>query len=96
MIATFYFLISRLLERVGDHAVKIANNVSDLINKKIDDKVIQKISNASNLSLNILTDSINAWLQKDIKMANKNFESIKNLISSCEDINDIAQQIKGK
>lgn len=94
--ATFYFLISRLLERVGDHAVKIANNVPNLIEKEIDEKIIRKITNASNLSLEILINSINAWLQKDIKMANKTIDSIKNLISICEEINDIALQVKGK
>lgn len=94
--ATFYFLICRLLERIGDHAVKIANNISMIIDKKVDDTIIKKIANASNMALSILTDSINAWVQMDIKMANKNINSIKNLVSNCEEINDIALQIKGK
>ena len=94
--ASFYFLISRLLERVGDHAVKIANNVSDIIGQKIDENIIEKINKTSSISLDILKDSINAWLEKDIKMANKSIDSIKSLVKSCEEINDIALQTKGK
>lgn len=94
--ATFYFLISRLMERIGDHGVKIANNVLEIIDKNIGNKIIQKISDASYMSLDVLTNSINAWLQKDIKMANKNIEEIKNVVKSCEEINDIAMQIKNK
>jgi len=68
--AMYYFLMSRIMERVGDHAVRIAENV--------------------------LANSMSAWKKKDMKAANKNMESIKQLGSYCEEISNSALQIKGR
>ena len=93
--ATYLFLMSRLIERIGDHGVKIAKNVPVLIDKKVNAEMIEMIASASNNSLKILTSAIDAWSNKDIKGANENIESIKNLVSSCEEINNNALNVKG-
>jgi phosphate uptake regulator len=79
--------MSRLLERIGDHAVKIAENVLQVIDQKFDPKLLEKISKASKLSIDALTRSLDAWLQEDINIANDNIESISELVNLCEDIN---------
>lgn len=93
--ATYYFLISRIMERIGDHAVKIAENALLLIDE-VDDAVVELIASASTLSLKIFADSMNAWTKKDIGAANKNIDSITELSSYCEKINNYALQIKGR
>lgn len=93
--ATFYFSTSRILERVGDHAVIIASHVPTLIDKKISEKVIADISKASDMSLKILSNSIEAWVKKDIEAANANRESVKDLDARCEKVNDHAMNIRG-
>jgi phosphate uptake regulator len=78
--------MSRFLERIGDHASKIAKNVLTLIEHKIEEGLKEKIKIVSNLSLDLLNKSLDAWLQKSISLANENIENIKKLISATEKI----------
>ena len=89
--ATTVFLISRILERIGDHIVRITDNVIDLIDKNINNnKLLEKIEETSNISIKILTKSISAFLKKDINEANENITSVKKFEKKCEEINKIA------
>ncbi|MFX1295742.1 MAG: PhoU domain-containing protein [Promethearchaeota archaeon] len=94
--ASFYFTISRIIERIGDHSVKIAKNVPIIIEKGIDEKMVTNICSASALALNIFTNSIEAWSNKDIIKANETINSIKPLIAACEEIHNAAIQLKGE
>jgi len=84
--ANQYQLFSKFLERIGDHAVKIAKHAMTLIDQDISEIIINKISNASKISLNLLNSSLDAWLQKKIHLANDNIESVKKLVGICEEI----------
>ncbi|MFX1236452.1 MAG: PhoU domain-containing protein [Promethearchaeota archaeon] len=90
--AHFYHLISRLLERIADHAVNLAKNVMKLNKYNISDKIVEDISNASKIAISQLNNSLDALLQKNINKANTNIESVQELISSCEKINQITDQ----
>jgi len=41
---------------------------------------------ASEISLELLNMSLDAWLQKDLNLANENIESIKKLTNACNTI----------
>lgn len=82
--ANQFQFFSKFLERIGDHAVKIAKNVILLIDHKTDKDSIDKISKASQISLKLLDNSIDAWLRKDINLANQNIENVEELASMCE------------
>ena len=84
--ASNFQLISRFLERIADHAVKIAKSVLRINFEKIDKKLLNSITIVSKLSLDLLNLSLDAWLQKSLSLANKNIESIEDLISKCEKI----------
>jgi phosphate uptake regulator len=84
--ASNFQFISKFLERIGDHAVKIAKNVLSLNYEKINKKLFEQITKASKLSLDLLNISLDAWLKKDLKLANENIESIANLTTICEAI----------
>jgi phosphate uptake regulator len=94
--ATYYFLISRIMERIGDHAVRIAENVLPLIDERVSEDVVTLIAQASSQALHIFADSMHAWTRKDITLANDTIESISSLISKCEHINNKALKMKGK
>ena len=89
-MSSTFFLISRIMERIGDHVVRIAQNVNILSNKKIDRGVIEKIQQASNLSLKIFNESISSFFRKDIESANENIEKVGELEKDCEEINTLA------
>ncbi|NVM16497.1 MAG: AbrB/MazE/SpoVT family DNA-binding domain-containing protein [Candidatus Lokiarchaeota archaeon] len=84
--ASNYKFISRFLERIADHAVKIAKNVILIDYQKIDKKLYENIMKASEISLELLNMSLDAWLQKDLNLANENIESIKKLTNACNAI----------
>lgn len=84
------FLISRIIERIGDHVVRIAKKNIDILDNKLDKRTIKHIGDASNLALNIFNKSINSFFRKDIKAANENIESVKKLEKQCEEISTLA------
>jgi phosphate uptake regulator len=94
-MASTGFLISRIIERIGDHVVRIAQNVPNLIGNNLNQKIIEKICTASSLSLDIFNKSISSFFKKDIKASNETMESVEKLESLCEEINTLALQQKG-
>ena len=89
-VASTSFLISRIIERIGDHIIKIAHNTIIVLNHKIDKKIISKIEEAGKLSIELFSRSIGAFSKKDIKEANDNIEEVTKLSKKCEDINTMA------
>ncbi len=94
--ATYYFLISRIIERVGDHAVRISKNVPVLIEKKVPPKVIIDIVTATVEALKIFTNSIDSWVKMDIDAANKNIDAVAKLVPHCKKITKSAINVKGE
>ena len=92
---TFFLLMSRIMERIGDHAVRMAENVPHLIEGDVEDKVIQTVCSAGKKSVEIFDSSVNAWIKKDPKASNRNIEAIDPLITKCDQINRFASNIKG-
>ncbi|MFX0002558.1 MAG: PhoU domain-containing protein [Candidatus Hodarchaeota archaeon] len=84
--ANHFQQISRFLERVGDHAVRIAKNTLLIDYNKIEKDLIKNILFASKKALDLLDKSLDAWLQKSILLANENIEGINELILTTEKI----------
>lgn len=82
-----YFLISRIIERMGDHVVRIARNVQNLTESKLDKKTKEKIQRASDIALNIFNRGIGSFFRKDMFSSNRNIDSVQTLGKLCEDIN---------
>jgi len=89
------FLISRIIERIGDHVIRIAQNVPTLIDSNLNKQTIEHILSASKLSLDIFNKSMGAFFQKDIKASMETIESVAKLELLCEEINAIALKQKG-
>ncbi len=81
------FLISRIIERIGDHVVTIASNIVSIIDSTINKKILNLIKEAITLSLESFSKSISSFFRKDLKSANDNIESIGFLRKKCEEIN---------
>jgi len=92
----FYYTLSRILERVGDHAIIISKYMPAVIDKRLSGKHVAIIKSASDLSIQILSRSMDAWQKKDIGIANDTIESVKQLKVECKKINSIATNMKGE
>ncbi len=95
-LATTSFLVSRIIERIGDHVIRIAKNAINITDKKFDGIIIEKLEFASNLSLDIFNKSITSFLRKDVKLANETIESVQKLEIKCKEINKLAFKQKGE
>ncbi|KQC03203.1 MAG: PhoU family transcriptional regulator [Methanoculleus sp. SDB] len=92
--AQHYFMVSRIIERIGDHATRIARNTELLTGNSIDPSFVREISTTNSASLDLFRRSMNVFFEGDIPAANDTitllgaFESVCNAIStsalSCE------------
>ncbi|MHA1733070.1 MAG: PhoU domain-containing protein [Promethearchaeota archaeon] len=93
--ATHYFIIARHLERIGDHAVRLAVYVKDLIRGGVAGSLVDDVARASGLALELLGKSLEAWNRRDIHMANESIERISELVPLCEQISNQASNHEG-
>jgi phosphate uptake regulator len=63
-----YRVIVKSVERIADHAVKIAENAL-LLDSRIDDSAYRKISEMSSLAGSVFDDSIKSLFKEDYKLA---------------------------
>ncbi|MHA1912870.1 MAG: PhoU domain-containing protein [Promethearchaeota archaeon] len=84
--ASQFHFISKFLERIADHAVSVAKNVLKIKDQKINSEIMEKISEVSKFSMQLLDNSMDAWRNKDIEQANHTIERVSELILKCEEI----------
>jgi phosphate uptake regulator len=88
--ATTSYLISRIIERIGDHVNKIAYHISILIDKNIKETIILKIDEAKNESLGLLNKGIGSFTKREINEANETIEGSTQLTKICEELDTLA------
>ena len=88
------FLISKIIERIGDHVVRIAQNIPKLVDSDLNKQTMDRIFSASNLSLDIFNKSMGAFFKKELKASNETIESVAKLELLCEEINAVTLKQK--
>lgn len=78
-VAMNFLVISRIIERIADHAVRIVSNTPHVVNKGVDEKILAKLESASSLALSIFDRSIISLFNQDMKASHKNIESLAEL-----------------
>ncbi len=86
VMANHYLLISRIIERIGDHAERIADNVPGVLAREIDAATMEKIAQASRTALALFDRSIVAFFDGDMKKAQKTIGSLQALEALCDGI----------
>jgi len=86
MSSSHYSLAGRLIERAADHVARIAKNVIALIGEELREDDLRKISQASELSLEILRNSVESFLSGDLKRANETIERLEDLFELYQEI----------
>jgi phosphate uptake regulator len=94
-MASTCFLIGRIIERIGDHIVKITEHIPRLLDTNIDERTIHDLLDANRLSLQIFNQSITAFFKKDINASNETIDLLKDLEDRCEKINTLILKRKG-
>jgi phosphate uptake regulator len=88
-MAMHFYMLSRIIERVGDHAVRVAEHAMPVMDAEIDRKILGSVKRSSMMSLEIFDRSITSFFSNDMKEAHRNIESISALEKICGDINNM-------
>jgi phosphate uptake regulator len=80
-------LVARGIERIGDHAEKIANNVIIAVQAGTKLGNLDDIGKLSESAINILDKAMEAFHLKDIGAANRIIDAGDELVQKCQDLN---------
>jgi phosphate uptake regulator len=86
-----FLLVARTIERIADHAKKLAGNIKHV---KIDEQLCEKIVNVSEEILNLFDDSFNSFNRDNFDSANDVISNAKNLSIKTQKLNDILYKTK--
>jgi phosphate uptake regulator len=92
--AGHFFLIARILERIGDHGVRMSRAVLQLLDKRLEKDLHALMEQASAEALDILNTSLESWFGRNIRAANESLDRLGSLLQKCEQINQAAQHVK--
>jgi len=84
------YVISRILERIGDHAVRIAGNAQKVQRGAVPDDLISAFRQAHALSLSIFDTSIRSLFAKDMAGSHGNIETVGDLVVTCRNLGELA------
>ena len=90
-----YRVTVKSIERVADHATRIAIKCLE-INQDISLAVIEKLEKLSNLALEVLTSSVEAFLRRDYNLADKIADKSENVLNYERDIMKFLNSIENK
>ena len=86
------YIISRIIERIGDHAVRLTEYGQKISDYEVDDRMLAAIRKASTLALTLFDKSIVSFFNGDLGGSHKNIENVEKLEKICEHINELAMK----
>lgn len=87
--------ISRSIERIGDHAVLLASNLSPLFDEETS-RVDAKILATGRDVVNLFVDSVGTWTNRNMNAANECIERGEMLVIKSEEIADMTESVSEK
>jgi len=94
--ASFYLSASKALERIADHAARIAHSASSLTAEKLPDKLVKELSSYAAVVVSTLDSSVESLLKGDMKGANIVADESERLRMNGETLIQQIMDYKGK
>ena len=93
--AAYYFQVSRIVERIADHATQVAHNANALIDREAGGTaMVGAMDEASTLALEIFSDSMGALYTVDVRKANATLQMVRDLEMKTRDIDTRALDLE--
>ncbi len=89
------YLTSRIIERIGDHAVRIAENVRPLVKEQFKKELLSSIRTASANSLQLFERSVDGLFSGDSAASNAVIEDLSTFEEQCTKITKFAMRQEG-
>ncbi|MBD3188112.1 AbrB/MazE/SpoVT family DNA-binding domain-containing protein [Candidatus Bathyarchaeota archaeon] len=90
-----YSWMSRIIERVGDHAVKIAQYNKTMMEEELDKSIVETVVSVGKTAINLFQASIDTFFDNNITEANENIERVIPFLDHCKEIENIAYTQEG-
>ncbi|HVL87625.1 MAG TPA: phosphate uptake regulator PhoU [Candidatus Thermoplasmatota archaeon] len=81
-----FLLVGRILERIGDHAARMAQTVPTLAGSRIPPAILEELREASAVSLSIVQEAVEALYGEDFERANVAIRRSKELSAIKKDL----------
>jgi phosphate uptake regulator len=94
--ASSCYVLSRLIERIGDHGVRIAENVKKLMEKRLEAAEKDSLKEAMDLALGLFTRGIDAFSAEDLEGSHLIIGMTAPLEERCLLMDAMAQHHKGE
>ncbi len=95
-LALHSFVLSRYIERIGDHAVRIAKSIRILLQNGYDDsKGTEEIKSAEEYAIKIFEKAMTCFFSKSLSEANETIGMVDALIPMCKGILTLASKKGG-
>ncbi len=92
MVAHIYN-VSRIIERIADHAVKITENFMKIVKvHPLDESHIKELVNANDIAMKIFDSAMAAFFNNDLKGSHTTIESVKKLEEICKTLRSHAAE----
>ena len=88
--ASSFAAVARILERIGDHAVRIAKNAVVLAGDGVEPETAERLRTASAFSLGIFDRALASFFTRDMRLANRTIEEVREAEALAEEIHTIA------
>ena len=94
--ASSYYILSRLIERIGDHAVRIAGNAERLAEKRLEPAEKAALGEAMETALGLFTRGFEAFSASDPAESEQVIQDVAPLEEKCAAMDLMAQHHKGE
>lgn len=88
-----FMLIARILERIGDHASRMAHRVEELIDAKPRKALLKEVRRLSDVLLPVLDDVISALFERDGKLAHSCMRRASDALVDIDDLKEEAADL---
>ncbi|HSA76829.1 MAG TPA: phosphate uptake regulator PhoU [Nitrosarchaeum sp.] len=88
-----YRLVVKNIERTGDHAVLIANDILEF-KKPVKKEIVEKIQDMNEFALSVLDDSCLALFKEDYVQAEKTIEKTNEIVKYEKKVTDASKSLK--
>jgi len=95
-IASRFYVLSRLIERIGDHGVSIAENACKLMERRIEATEKNELSEAMDQALDLFIRSIDGFFTGDLEDSHRIIGMVEPLQARCSEMETLAQHHKGE
>jgi phosphate uptake regulator len=84
--ASFYLSASKALERIADHAARIAHSAGSLTREKLPERLVRELGSYGSSVLSVLDRSIESLLKEDVRAANEVADEAERMRESGEQL----------